>query len=212
MVKHLQQNLLKMIKKCLLSFIALSFYSYGQGKFFELGVNNTSYNYRYEKPTYDFELDSSPGIFLRVGIGEFNPKIGKLSPKLNYGLSYHQFNSIGKLYQDTFEWKTNYVGGFVQYNLPVLEDDRLYIDSAVELLTLFSGKQFSFGEIYTLGKEKEFTGLWLSPRLGVIYRVDFSDYISFGVGYNFSISLNTTNSTDESLVFNSHQLSIKFEL
>ena len=212
MVKYLPQKLLKMIKKGLLGLIALSFYSYGQGTYLEFGVNNTSYNYSYEKSTNDFELDSSPGIFLRVGIGEFSPKIGEISAKLNYGFSYHQFNSIGKLFQDTFEWKTNYVGGFIQYDLPVLEDNKLYVDSAIELLTLFSGKQFSFGEIYTLGEEKEFTGLWLAPRLGIKYKVDFSDYISLGVGYNFSISLNTTNSTDESLIFNSHQLSIKFEL
>ena len=204
MVKHLQQNLLKMIKKTLLSIVFLSCYAYGQETYFEVGVNNTSYDYTYQSTNNDFELDPSPGIFLRVGIGE-------LLPNLNYGLSYHQFNSIGRLYEDTFEWNTNYVGGFLQFDYPLMSN-KLILTPATEILTLFSGKQFSFGEIYTLGEEPEFTGLWVSPRLGILYKVDFSNYISLGVGYNFSISINATNSTDESLIFNSHQLSIKFDL
>ena len=203
-VKYLQQNSLKMIKKGLLSLVVLSCYAYGQETYFEVGVNNTSYDYTYESSTNDFELDSSPGIFLRVGIGE-------LLPNLNYGFSYHQFNSIGKLYEDTFEWNTNYVGGFIQFDYPLI-NNKLILTPATEVLTLFSGKQFSFGEIHTLGEEPEFTGLWVSPRLGIIYKVDFSNYVSLGVGYNFSISLNATNSTEESLIFNSHQLSVKFDL
>ena len=165
MVKHLQQNLLKMIKKTLLSIVFLSCYAYGQETYFEVGVNNTSYDYTYQSTNNDFELDPSPGIFLRVGIGE-------LLPNLNYGLSYHQFNSIGRLYEDTFEWNTNYVGGFLQFDYPLMSN-KLILTPATEILTLFSGKQFSFGEIYTLGEEPEFTGLWVSPRLGILYKVDF---------------------------------------
>ena len=147
-----------MIKKALLSIIFLSCYAFGQETYFELGVNNTSYDYTYQSSNNDFELDPSPGIFLRVGIGE-------LLPNLDYGFSYHQFNSIGRLYDDTFEWNTNYVGGFLQFDYPLISN-KLILTPATEILTLFSGKQFSFGEIYTLGEEPEFTGLWVSPRLG----------------------------------------------
>ena len=45
-------------------------------------------------------------------------------------------------------------------------DERLFINPAIELLTLFSGKQFSFGEVYKLSDEKEFTGAWVSQDLG----------------------------------------------
>ena len=193
-----------MIRKTLFSIVFLTYYAFGQETYFEVGVNNTSYNYTHQSSNNDFELDSSPGIFLRVGIGE-------LLPNLDYGFSYHQFNSMGRLYEDTFEWNTNYVGGFIQFDYSLVSN-KLMLTPAAEILTLFSGKQFSFGEIYTLGEEPEFTGLWVSPRLGVMYKVDYSNYISLGVGYSFSISLNATNSTDESLIFNSHQLSIKFDL
>tara|TARA_B100000900_G_scaffold239316_1_gene203394 strand:+ start:497 stop:1075 length:579 start_codon:yes stop_codon:yes gene_type:complete len=192
-----------MIKR--FSFLLLCGYcSFGQGSYIEAGVNNTSYTFLSDFSSDDLELDSSTGIFLRVGLGE-------IIENLNYGFSYQQFNSFGNLYDNTFEWKTNYIGGFVQYNMPLL-DERLFINPAIELLTLLSGKQFSFGEVYKLGDEKEFTGAWVSPRLGVTFMAVESRRLSVGVGYNLSYSLNTTNSTEQSLTFMSHQLSIKLGL
>jgi len=204
MVKHLQQNLLKMIRRFLLLLLLCGYYSFGQGSYIEAGVNNTSYAFSSDFSSDDLELDSSTGIFLRVGLGE-------IIENLNYGFSYQQFNSFGNLYENTFEWKTNYIGGFVQYNLPLL-DERLFINPAIELLTLLSGKQFSFGEVYKLGDEKEFTGAWVSPRFGVTFMAVESRSLSVGVGYNLSYSLNPTNSTEQSLTFMSHQLSIKLGL
>ena len=41
MVKHLQQNLLKMIKRFLLLLLLCGHYSFGQEPYIEAGVNNT---------------------------------------------------------------------------------------------------------------------------------------------------------------------------
>ena len=79
-------------------------------------------------------------------------------------LATNSLTPLAIFMKNTFEWKTNYVGGFVQYNLPLL-DERLFINPAIELLTLFSGKQFSFGEVYKLGDEKEFTGAWCISKI-----------------------------------------------
>ena len=204
MVRNLQQNSLKMINRFLVILLLYGYNSFGQGSYIEAGVNNTSYTFSSEYSSNDFELDSSTGIFLRVGLGE-------IIDYLDYGFSFQQFNSLGNLYENTFEWKTNYVGGFVQYNLPLF-DERLFLTPAIELLTLFSGKQFSFGEVYKLGGEKEFTGAWVSPRFGATFMAVDSRRLSIGVGYNFSYSLNPTNSTEQSLIFMSHQLSIKLGL
>lgn len=91
MVKHLQQNLLKMIKRFLLFLLLCGYYSFGQGSYIEAGVNNTSYTFSSDYSSDEFELDSSTGIFLRVGLGE-------IIENLNYGFSYQQFNSLGNLY------------------------------------------------------------------------------------------------------------------
>ena len=193
-----------MIRKNIIIFTLFSVLAYSQGSYIEGGVNSTSYTFSSDYSSEDFNLDSSTGIFLRVGLGE-------IIENLNYGFSYQQFNSFGNLFENTFEWKTNYVGGFAQYNYPLL-GERLFINPAIELLTLFSGKQFSFGEVYKLNDEKEFTGLWVSPRFGLTFMAIEARSLSVGVGYNFSYSFNLTNSTDETLTFMSHQLSIKLGL
>ena len=92
MVKLLQQNLSKMIKRFLLLLLFCGYYSFGQGSYIEAGVNNTSYTFSSNYSSDEFELDSSTGIFLRVGLGE-------IIENLNYGFSYQQFNSLGNLYE-----------------------------------------------------------------------------------------------------------------
>ena len=193
-----------MIRKNIIIFTLFSVLAYSQGSYIEGGVNSTSYTFSSDYSSEDFNLDSSTGIFFRVGLGE-------VIENLNYGFSYQQFNSLGNLYENTFEWKTNYVGGFLQYNIPLLNES-LFIHPAIELLTLFSGKQFSFGEVYKLGDQEEFSGMWVSPRFGLTFMAVESRSITVGVGYNLSYSLNPTNSTEQSLTFMSHQLSIKLGL
>ena len=193
-----------MIRKNIIIFILFSVLAYSQGSYIEGGVNSTSYTFSSDYSSEDFNLDSSTGIFLRVGLGE-------VIENLNYGFSYQQFNSLGSLYENTFEWKTNYVGGFLQYNIPLLNES-LFVHPAIELLTLFSGKQFSFGEVYKLGDQEEFSGMWVSPRFGLTFMAVESRSITVGVGYNLSYSINPTNSTEQSLTFMSHQLSIKLGL
>ena len=193
-----------MIRKNIIIFILFSVLAYSQGSYIEGGVNSTSYTFSSDYSSEDFNLDSSTGIFLRVGLGE-------VIENLNYGFSYQQFNSLGSLYENTFEWKTNYVGGFLQYNIPLLNES-LFVHPAIELLTLFSGKQFSFGEVYKLGDQEEFSGMWVAPRFGLTFMAVESRSITVGVGYNLSYSINPTNSTEQSLTFMSHQLSIKLGL
>ena len=193
-----------MIRKNIIIFTLFSVLAYSQGSYIEGGVNSTSYTFSSDYSSEDFNLDSSTGIFLRVGLGE-------VIENLNYGFSYQQFNSLGNLYENTFEWKTNYVGGFLQYNIPLLNES-LFFHPAIELLTLFSGKQFSFGEVYKLGDQEEFSGMWVSPRFGLTFMAVESRSITVGVGYNLSYSINPTNSTEQSLTFMSHQLSIKLGL
>ena len=87
MVRNLQQNSLKMINRFLVILLLYGYNSFGQGSYIEAGVNNTSYSFSSEYSSNDFELDSSTGIFLRVGLGE-------IIDYLDYGFSYQQFNSL----------------------------------------------------------------------------------------------------------------------
>ena len=71
MVKLLQQNLLKMIKRFLLPLLLCGYYSFGQGSYIEAGVNNTSYTFSSDYSSDEFELDSSTGIFTFPSTGKW---------------------------------------------------------------------------------------------------------------------------------------------
>ena len=75
-----------MIRKNIIIFTLFSVLAYSQGSYIEGGVNSTSYTFSSDYSSEDFNLDSSTGIFLRVGLGE-------IIENLNYGFSYQQFNS-----------------------------------------------------------------------------------------------------------------------
>lgn len=200
-----------MIKLFLFLFLLFGHYSFGQTRirpktiaqepYIETGISNTYYAYLSDLSSDDLELDSSTGVSLRLGFGE-------IIENLNYGFSYQQFNSIGSLYDNSFEWKANYVGGFIQYNLPLVEN-RLIINPAIEFLTFLNGTQFSFGDIYKLGDEKEFTGAWVSPRIGVTFVAFELGKLLVGIGFNLSYTLKPITPTEESLNFISQQICIK---
>ncbi len=76
----------------------------------------------------------------------------------------------------------------------------------LNMATIISGKQSINGTYYDLTKEKEFSGLLVTPSLGVQIKYNLSSdgFISFG--YNYCIGLNPTNASDQKLSFNTNQL------
>ena len=70
----------------------------------------------------------------------------------------------------------------------------------------------SYGEVYKLSEEDEFSGAWLNPRLGLTYNLIDSRSLTLGVIFNFSYSMNLINDTDQKLSFLTNQLGIRFML
>jgi hypothetical protein len=63
-----------------------------------------------------------------------------------------------------------------------------------------------------LSSQKEFSGLWVSPKLGLqaAYHLDNDFYLS--IGYAYEKSLNLTNSSPEKLDFTTNQLQFGLHL
>ena len=172
--------------------------------YFSTGKNFTNYAYKSSS-------DSSNN--LHAGIGSFY-EMGYVIPlsyeKLNYavGLSLNEYNAIGGDTADTYAWNTEYMG--IQNTLfySFFKNDGFDVAAKVELgiATLLYGKQEINGTFYDLSSQKEFSGLLLQPGLGfqTKYNISGSGYLS--LGYNFSKSFNLSNSTDEKLSFNTHQI------
>jgi hypothetical protein len=79
-------------------------------------------------------------------------------------------------------------------------------NGGVGIATIIYGKQNLNGQYLDLSSQKEFSGIWIAPRLGITasYNVDNDIYLS--LGYAYSKSFNVSNSTDEKLSFNNNQI------
>jgi opacity protein-like surface antigen len=80
------------------------------------------------------------------------------------------------------------------------------VNGGLGISSLIYGKQNINGEYLDLSSQKEFSGIWVAPKLGLTasYNVDNDIYLSLGYAYSKSFSL--SNSTDEKLSFNNSQI------
>jgi hypothetical protein len=71
---------------------------------------------------------------------------------------------------------------------------------------IINGEQKINGESFDLTKEKEFTGFWIQPGAIVTAKYFISNDLQFSLGYNYSVGMNVSNSTEEKVTFNNQQI------
>jgi hypothetical protein len=177
---------------------------HSQEIYLQTGKNFTKYDYK-------SGADSSPS--LQAGSGNFY-EIGYVmtlnNEKLKYavGLSLNEYNAIGGNTFSSYSWNTQYMGidntfaiAFVNWN-----GLQASANGGLGISTLIYGKQNINGEYLDLASQKEFSGIWIAPKLGLTasYNVDNDIYLS--IGYAYSKSFNMSNSSDEKLSFNNNQI------
>lgn len=189
----------------MIALTVLSFqYLQAQEIYLQIGKNFTKYDYKSDN-------GSSPN--LQAGNGNYY-EIGYVmalnNEKLKYavGLSLNEYNAIGGNAVNSYSWNTQYLGVqntffFAFVNTGGFEASA---NGGLGIATLIYGKQNSNGQYLDLSSQKEFSGLWITPNLGLkaSYNVDNDIYLSLGYGY--SKSFNLSNSTDEKLSFNNSQI------
>jgi hypothetical protein len=194
-----------MKKLALLLSIFCSFQNiHSQEVYFKTGKNFTNYT---------FKSDSESSNNLQAGSGSFY-EMGYVIPlkndKLNYaiGLILNEYNALGGDSANTYSWNTEYLG--IQNSLVYyfLRRDRfdVAVNTGLGISTLLYGKQEINGTYYDLSSQKEFSGLLILPGFGVQGRYSITRSSYLGLGYQFSKSFNLSNSSDEKLSFNTHQI------
>ena len=195
-----------MMKKLILLFLGL--YSiqsmYSQQIYLQTGKNFTQYDYK-------SDTNSTPS--LQAGSGDFY-EIGYAmnlnNEKLNYaiGFSLNEYNAIGGNQASSYSWNTQYMGIQNTFSLSFVKVNGFEgsVSGGLGIATLIYGKQNINGQYLDLSSQKEFSGLLLSPKLGLQanYNVDNDIYLS--LGYAYSKSFNLTNNTPEKLSFNTNQI------
>lgn len=194
-----------MRKLLLLALVVLSYQNiHSQEIYLQTGKNYTQ---------YDYKSDTSSSPSLQAGSGNFY-EIGYImtlnNEKLKYaiGMSLNEYNAIGGNAVSSYSWNTQYMGientfsiAFVNWN-----GLRASANGGLGISTLIYGKQNINGEYLNLSSQKEFSGIWVAPKLGVTasYNVDNDIYLS--LGYAYSKSFNLSNNSDEKLSFNNNQI------
>jgi hypothetical protein len=194
-----------MKKLVLIALIVLSFqHIQAQEIYLQTGKNYTQYDYK-------SGTDSSPS--LQAGSGNFY-EIGYVmtlnNEKLKYaiGLGLNEYNAIGGNAVSSYSWNTQYLGVQNTFSIAFVKKRgfEASANGGLGISTLIYGKQNINGEYLDLASQKEFSGIWIAPKLGLTasYKIGNENYLS--LGYAYSKSFNLSNSTDEKLSFNNSQI------
>lgn len=180
--------------------------SVAQEVYFYTGKNFTTYNFKNSTGSSNPNLKNGTGNFYELG---FSKPLSNEKINLNLGLALNEYNSVGGNSSNSYSWNTQYLGiqSHVSYSLL---KDRSGFDIlpkiGINLGSIISGKQTINGTYFDLTKEKEFSGLLVTPSAGieVKYNLAAAGYIS--LGYNYSKGINLSNSTEQKLGFSNSQL------
>ena len=191
-----------------LLFLALIFFSYNgmqsQEIYLQTGKNYTQ---------YDYKSDTNNPPSLQAGSGNFY-EIGYImnlnNEKLKYaiGMNINEYNAIGGDSVNSYSWNTQYLGLQNTFSIAFINKNgfEVSVNAGLGISSLIYGKQNINGHYLNLSSQKEFSGLWLAPKLGLQASYNVSNDIFLSLGYGYSKNINLTNSTSEKLSFNNNQL------
>ena len=190
--------------------ICISFFSFisaqGQEMYLSSGVNLTTYNFK-STDNLPLKFNTKTSSFYELGYG-----IKMMDDRIRYGvgLAVNGFDATAGDSANYYEWKTTYMGLNNQLQYVIIPSERSPIELSgglqMQLMHIINGEQKINGEQFDLTKEKEFTGLWIQPGAIITAKYFVSDDWQLSLGYNYSTSINVSNSTEEKLKFNNQQI------
>jgi len=189
----------------MLMMIVMSYQSIqSQEIYFKTGKNFTQYDYKSDTSSSP-SLQAGSGNFYEIG---YVMKLNNEMLKYAIGLSLNEYNAIGGNAVSSYSWDTQYLGVENTFSIAFVNWNGLQasVNGGLGISSLIYGKQNINGEYLDLSSQKEFSGIWVAPKLGLTasYNVDNDIYLS--LGYAYSKSFNLSNSTDEKLSFNNSQI------
>lgn len=176
-----------------------------QEVYFSTGKNFTTYNFKNSSGNTNPNLKNGTGSFYEVGYSQLFEN-RKFSYSL--GLALNEYNNLGGNSINSYSWNTQYIGlqGGLTYSIIDRGNFDVLPRLGLNMSTIVSGKQNIDGTYYHLTVEKEFSGLLVTPSVGVQIKYNLSSDGFISLGYSYCLGLNPTNSTDQKLSFSTNQL------
>ncbi len=203
------------IKKSIL-FSLVSFLSFSQSYFLEVGANETEYNYTNENNVSLETLEASTGLSFKVGMSDLFFETDEISHSI--GASIQSFNATGGrgtgmdgtgLTQvDSYEWNTTFVGIFNELSIPIINKGiSVAINSGIDLSVLLDGKQKISNAIFDLNESDDFKGIFQTSKVGLSIKINES--IEFGYSIMYSSGLKNIGKGDDAFNMKTNQVSLK---
>jgi hypothetical protein len=189
----------------LFTFLVASGQLFSQEAYFLAGSNFTKYTFKTSDGAMTTQLQSGTGSTYEMGYS-MPLKIQKINYSI--GITLNDYNAIAGSPSESYRWDTKYIGiqNALSYNFTVSNDFQLAIKGGVNLATIIYGKQNINGVVYDLMGQDEFSGIFVSPSVGVQTRYKLNDFGYLSLGYAFSKSINVFNTSQDKLSFNTNQI------
>lgn len=186
----------------LLLFLLLNYSTFSQGVFLNLGKNFTSFSYK-DKSEFSEKLDIN-GVGDAFELGYMDELKYKNFKGLKYtsSITINDYNGIAVSTINNLEYKTSYLGvqSTIDYQFYESFCFFLSVKAGLNLSTIIRGKQTINDDTYNLVGNREFTGLFIQPVLGIYakYYISKNAYLSTGLNLGKGIKLGN-NANDFSI-------------
>ncbi len=194
-----------MRKLIMLMMIVMSFQSIqSQEIYFKTGKSFTKYNYKSNSESSP-SLQSGSGNFYEIG---YIMQLSIENLKYAIGLNLNEYNTVGGDVNNSYSWNTQYMGidNSISYAFFIKSGFQASANGGLGISSLIHGKQNLNGEYLDLSSQKEFSGIWIAPKLGIQFAYNVENDIILSFGYAFSKNYNLSNSTEEKLSFINNQI------
>lgn len=179
--------------------------SFSQEVYFATGKNFTTYDFKNSSGAANPNLKSGTGNFFELG---YSTTISNQKFAYSLGFALNDYNNVGGNTTNIYSWDSQYFGFQARMSYSLLErsDFDIAPNFGLNIGTIINGEQGINGIYYDLTKEKEFSGLLVTPSLGIQVKYNLSGYGYISFGYNYCKGFNLSNSTDQKLSFSTNQL------
>jgi hypothetical protein len=188
----------------LMLFVFSTIEMHSQEIYLQTGKNFTNYNYKSDTSTSP-SLQAGSGNFYEIG---YKMILNNEKLKYSIGLNLNEYNAVGGNSVNSYSWNSQYLGVQNTFSIAFLKAKgfETSVNVGLGISTLIYGKQNINGQYLDLTSQKEFSGIWIAPKLGFQASYNVDNDIVLSLGYNYSKSFNLTNNTPEKLSFNNNQI------
>lgn len=186
------------------------FSAQAQELFFTIGKNFTRYDYRNSMGMANPNVKASSGNAFSVGyLKGFSDCRCAWAP-VSYGAEFtlNEYNAIGDNSGMAYEWKTSYLGLLPAAYFSFFPNENFDIAAKLgaNFSTIVLGQQRLGPDYFNITSNKEFSGIWVAPTLGLNFKYAPSSLGYMSLGYSYAKSFKLSHSSPEKLAFINHNV------